>query len=307
MTRDDTVLFKNYRSIYLTEQNSSIPGPTPSGSPSPPEGPQKSPGDQDLNNMISGAWFVAQVIDPTGVLSYGDLIKQAKRWNNDPSYINTVLLGICIYCAFPNFGILAAGFGGAAWAGIKAGLQKAVRKAAETGNFNNVLSEFDKLLSMVQRSKWATNFVTQKLEGFKKAGVINQAGYEDLFHALTKKEATLNNIAYRDNIVKSLKDVSSFNLPNTAENLTKMGKNFLKPSTNAGQRIRSATGKGITQTIEKNPEYSGKVGYRKQISLSQYEKAYNKPFKLEDGTTPKVGDVVDDNNKENAISYVIVP
>jgi hypothetical protein len=304
MTRDDRVLFENYRSIYLTEEDKSkLPGPTPSGSPVPPTGSQKPPGTEDWENAKSAMWFVAQVIDPTGVLSYGDLIKQAQKWNNDPSYINTILLGICIYCALPNFGLAAAVAGGITWSAIKAGLKAAVTAAAKKGSYDALLSEFNMVVKQVQTSANAVKFVTKTLDMLLKRGAIDKAGYDNLKHALTNRAAKLENDVYKGNLENNLKAANYNNVPDTATGLYNAGKEFINPATNAGQRIRSGAGIGTTDIINDNPKVAGLAGYRKQISLSDFENKNKQPFKV-GGKTPKVGEIVLD---KDGVKFLIIP
>jgi len=65
-------------------------------------------------------WTAAKVLDPTGVLSYGDLKKATEVMAKDFTTVNIILFFLAVFAALPNFGLLAAGVGGAPWAAAKA-------------------------------------------------------------------------------------------------------------------------------------------------------------------------------------------
>jgi hypothetical protein len=70
-------------------------------------------------------WTAAKVLDPTGLLSWGDLGRAYDNYVEDQNLINFGLLLIGIFNVLPNFGLLAAGVGGVGWAGLKGTLKAA--------------------------------------------------------------------------------------------------------------------------------------------------------------------------------------
>lgn len=75
--------------------------------------------------------FALKVVDPTGILSYGDLADAIEKYKNDQSAINFCLVLVGIFNALPNFGLLAAGWGGLGWGAVKAALKGAVKRPQE--------------------------------------------------------------------------------------------------------------------------------------------------------------------------------
>lgn len=85
------------------------------------------------------SWWrlAAKVLDPTGILSWGDFGRAYSNYQQDQSAVNFALLLLAVFNALPNFGLLAAGWGGIGWAALKAAAKagtkspKAAVKAAE--------------------------------------------------------------------------------------------------------------------------------------------------------------------------------
>jgi hypothetical protein len=81
------------------------------------------------SKQINENWLytIAQVIDPTGVLSYGDLVKATQTAATNPSTVNIILWALAAFAAMPNLGLLAAGVGGVPWAAAKAAARGAAK------------------------------------------------------------------------------------------------------------------------------------------------------------------------------------
>lgn len=81
------------------------------------------------SKQINENWLytIAQVVDPTGVLSYGDLIKATQAAATNPSAVNMILWALAAFAAMPNLGLLAAGVGGVPWAAAKAAAKGAAK------------------------------------------------------------------------------------------------------------------------------------------------------------------------------------
>jgi hypothetical protein len=91
--------------------------------------------EQDLKLLTEEeeSWwlFAAKVLDPTGVLSYGDLSRASGAYAKDQNAVNFALLLLGIFNALPNFGLLAAGWGGIGWGALKMAAKGAAKKSPQ--------------------------------------------------------------------------------------------------------------------------------------------------------------------------------
>lgn len=55
---------------------------------------------QGLKNL---AWYIAKVVDPTGVLSWPDFGKAISRWMENKTYLNALWVLFGLYCIIPSF------------------------------------------------------------------------------------------------------------------------------------------------------------------------------------------------------------
>jgi len=80
--------------------------------------------------IINLAWYLAKVVDPSGVLSWGDLGKAISGWMAKPSVLNALWVVFGVYCVIPSFVPTAAA---AAAAGAAGGLAAPVTGVAGGG------------------------------------------------------------------------------------------------------------------------------------------------------------------------------
>ena len=83
----------------------------------------------DDENLI---WWLIQIVDPTGLTNYPDLIESINRLQSaargksqESVPILSLLTALNFFCAMPNFGYLAALIGGVPWAGAKVSAKSA--------------------------------------------------------------------------------------------------------------------------------------------------------------------------------------
>jgi hypothetical protein len=113
--------------------------------------------------------FALKVVDPTGVTSYGDLSRAYDNYNKDQSTINFALLLLGVFNALPNFGLLAAGWGGIGWAALKGALKASVSKSPQAA-----VSAANRLLSMASKTPGITKAFTSGVDNLVTKGVIDQ-------------------------------------------------------------------------------------------------------------------------------------
>jgi hypothetical protein len=107
-----------------------------------------------------------KVIDPTGVLSYGDLSRAYNNYVQDQNVINFTLLLIGIFNALPNLGLLAFGVGGVGWAGVKASLKVASR------NPGLIKSAGEKMLAFASKTPMVKTAFGRAVDRGVSSGII---------------------------------------------------------------------------------------------------------------------------------------
>ena len=121
----------------------------------------------------SWLWTAAKVIDPTGILSWGDLGRAYENYEKDQNVINFTLLLIGIFNAMPNLGLLAFGVGGVGWAGVKAALKVASR------NPGLIKSAGEKVLAFASKTPGVKSAFSSAVDRGVKSGVIKSRAVAD--------------------------------------------------------------------------------------------------------------------------------
>lgn len=126
-------------------------------------------------------YFLAQVIDPTGLLSVPDLLKAIERYNNDGSILNLSLLILAIFCCIPNLGLLAAGVGGVPWAGARAAARAAIKAGPHA-----VIPASDKLLKVGLSLPGGRRAAERLLRKLLESNKITQQTFDDVLSVFNK-------------------------------------------------------------------------------------------------------------------------
>jgi len=114
-----------------------------------------------------------KVIDPTGILSYGDLRRAYENYEKDQNVINFTLLLIGIFNALPNLGLLAFGVGGVGWAGVKAALKVASR------NPGLIKSAGEKVLAFASKTPGVKTAFSRAVDRGVAGGIIKSKTVAD--------------------------------------------------------------------------------------------------------------------------------
>ena len=162
MNRDSELIFENYLKLR-TEQFADEPLMT------------------DVYNEDRGSltYFLLQVLDPTGFLSYPDFIRSIDnlREGNDgkPVVEDIAVFLLAFFCAWPNFGFLAAGVGGVGWMGLKA-LVKGALKAGPKAT----IPLTNKMIQFVMHVPRGPTIVEKALLKLRSAGKLSDNAYRDV-------------------------------------------------------------------------------------------------------------------------------
>jgi hypothetical protein len=141
--------------------------------------------EENLPQLISEEdkeeWYytAAKILDPTGVLSYGDLGRAFENYEKDQNLINFGLLLLAIFNATPNFGLLAAGIGGVGWAGVKALAKSAAKKP------QLIEKAVIKLLELVKSVPLAKTGFTKTINSAVKRGSISKKVADDIMETFS--------------------------------------------------------------------------------------------------------------------------
>jgi len=164
MNRDSELIFENYLKLR-TEQFADEPHMT------------------DVYNEDSGSltFFVLQVLDPTGVLSYADLYRAAKNLsegnNGVPVVEDIAVFLLATFCALPNAGFVAAGVGGIGWMGLKALVKGALKAGPKaTIPLTNKMIQFVMYIPL----GYGTKVVEKALLKLRSAGKLSDNAYKDV-------------------------------------------------------------------------------------------------------------------------------
>ena len=111
-------------------------------------------------------YTVAQILDPTGALSYPDLIKATVTAAQSPTTVNLALWALAVYSALPNLGVLAAGWGAIPWLAAK-GAAKGVAKNPK------LLAKAGNAVTNILRKQPARKAVDNLLSRMTQEGVIS--------------------------------------------------------------------------------------------------------------------------------------
>lgn len=114
-----------------------------------------------------------KVVDPTGILSYGDLRRAYENYEKDQNVINFTLLLIGIFNALPNLGLLAFGVGGVGWAGVKASLKVASR------NPGLIKSAGEKMLAFASKTPMVKTAFGRAVDRGVSSGIIKSKTVAD--------------------------------------------------------------------------------------------------------------------------------
>lgn len=117
--------------------------------------------------------FAIKVLDPTGITSYGDLSRAAKNYNDDQSAINFALLLLGVFNVLPNFGLLAAGWGGIGWVALKGALKASVSKSPQAA-----VAAANRLLSLASKTPGVSKAFDKGVETLVSKGVIDKRASE---------------------------------------------------------------------------------------------------------------------------------
>ena len=125
---------------------------------------------QNLLTEEEESWwqFAIKVLDPTGVTSIGDLIRAHKNYSEDQSAINFALLLLGVFNAFPNFGLLAAGWGGIGWAALKGALKASASRSPQAA-----VSAANRLLAMASKTPGVSKAFNSGVGTLVSKGVID--------------------------------------------------------------------------------------------------------------------------------------
>lgn len=113
--------------------------------------------------------FAIKVLDPTGITSYGDLSRAYKIYSDDQSAINFALLLLGVFNALPNFGLLAAGWGGIGWAALKGALKASASRSPQAA-----VSAANRLLSMASKTPGVAKAFNSGVSTLVSKGIIDQ-------------------------------------------------------------------------------------------------------------------------------------
>lgn len=158
---------------------------------------------KDTNRLVSEgivdtAYFLLQVIDPTGLLSWKDAGVAIESYEKDSSAINLCLMILAIFCALPNLGILAAGYGGIGWAGVKAAAKSAIKAAATSPS--SVISLTNSILKNINKIPGMREALLRSLNKLKNKNVLSPNAFDDVYAAISKGK--IDNIKHAENIMK---------------------------------------------------------------------------------------------------------
>jgi len=154
MDRDSKLIFENYHKKVILEADTTQENDDESWMTSwlgiPPE-----------------VVFPLKVLDPTGVLSYEDAYKAINNYSERRDVPSFVMMLLSIFCALPNFGLLAAGVGGAGWAAVKSGARAAVKAGPHAA-----MSFGEKLLAGISKTPGLAPKAVKAVDELVAQGII---------------------------------------------------------------------------------------------------------------------------------------
>jgi hypothetical protein len=112
-------------------------------------------------------WFLAKIVDPTGVLSYNDAAKAMETYAEKRDVPSLIMMVLALFCALPNFGLAAAGVGGIGWGAIKAGAKSAAKAGPKAA-----LTFGEKLLQTISKTPGASAVVKKAIDSLQAQGLI---------------------------------------------------------------------------------------------------------------------------------------
>jgi hypothetical protein len=180
MHRDSKLIFESY--IKLKEQFAGEPAM------------EDEPDPERANAMF----FLFQVLDPTGALSWMDLYRAAEKFSQDPEeklvLENIAGLIIAIFCALPNLGTLGAGIGGVGWMGLKGAAKAAVKAGPHAA-----VPLAGKMLKLVKSTPGGETLMERALKKLLDNKSISVNAYRDVTAVLRKGE--ISDFKHAENIL----------------------------------------------------------------------------------------------------------
>jgi hypothetical protein len=157
-----------------------------------------------LLNEADNDWgsTALEVLDPTGISSWDDLGEAIDEYEKEPGSWNFVKMLFNVYLVIPNFGLLAAGWGGIGWAALRA----AIKKAIAEGLTGNTIKIGNKILKIIQDTPLLTKAMLSLLSKLVEKGTIRAKTAQEIGYLLSKGR-TINDIAHAQNVSQALKRV----------------------------------------------------------------------------------------------------
>jgi len=129
--------------------------------------------EQDLSLLTEEeeSWwlFASKVLDPTGILSYGDLSRASNAYSKDQNSISFSLLLLAIFNALPNFGLLAAGWGGIGWSALKLAAKGASKKSPQVA-----VKAAESILSVASRTPGVSRAFSKSVDSLLAKKIIDK-------------------------------------------------------------------------------------------------------------------------------------
>jgi hypothetical protein len=187
---------------------------------------------------------IGKVLDPTGISSWKDAETALSEWNADRKNPTKLAIAVLnVYCAIPNLGILAAGWGGLGWAALRGAAKKAgsdPKLAIETAGA---------ILKYIKYIPKLNSTMSSIFDRMVKKGIMDEAAKDEIMHVLTK--GVIDNADHGTNLLNALGKAGYINFAKTAA-YSPFKQGAGKFLFNTGGPVKSwakgglRTGKGIT-------------------------------------------------------------